>query len=208
MPVVQSTQDHRVTKSMSCSIELTLIQEFSRSADAELAQECSDMINLSYSIQMQADALTERLKFSKAGSLDNYHAELLEQKESHERELSTLQSKKWELDQEQGRVSGHIQAARSALSNHRSAKPNPKLTKKIDLIQWEETERSLLLKVDAAQREQSELNLMYADHNNDVNVVGNKLRVTMAEIELTWNRLQRLRGSTAVHCDPATGLAS
>ena len=85
MPVVQSTQNHVVSQNLICSIDLTLIQESSRGADAELAQECNDLIGLSYSVQMQADALTERLKFSKAGSLENYHAELLEQKESHER---------------------------------------------------------------------------------------------------------------------------
>lgn len=208
MPVVQSTQNHVVSQNLTCSIDLTFIREFSRGADTELAQECSDMINLSYTVQMQADALTKRLKFAKAGSLERYHAELLEQKESHERELSKLQTKKWELDREQSRASGRMQQARTALSNHRSAKLSPKLTKKSDLIRWEETERSLSAKVDEAQREQSDLNLMYADHNHDVETVGNMLRVTMAEIELAWNRLQRLRGSTEAHCDPATGLAS
>jgi chromosome segregation ATPase len=157
---------------------------------------------------MQADALTERLKFSKAGDLESYHQELLNSKEMFEKELTILRSKKWELDQEQGRVSGRIQAARSALGNHRSVKPNPKLTKKSDLIQWEETERSLSAKVDAVQREQGDLNLMYGDHNHDVEVVGNKLRVAMAEIELTWNRLQRLRGSNEPIMDRTTGLAS
>lgn len=213
MPVMQSTEDNRISTKTVCSIELTTIIEAQRfHSDPDLRAEATKIVNAAYTLQQETIALAERLKVETIADLENKWAEELTLKSQLEDELKTANLKTYEFTAEAGRINGRAQQASFRLQEHLALKKTwvEALLSPKDRLAWESKLAELQGAVEASRKESADLQLMVNCHNEDLSVLANRIRVTTASAVYLFSKIQRLKGNAEpiLNSPGSHGLAS
>ncbi len=210
MPVLQSTQDHRILTKTVCSIDLTMIIEAQRfHSDPDVKAEATALVSAAYQCQADIESLVDRLKVETIADLENKWADALTLKSQLEDELKTANLKTYEFTAEAGRISGRANRL-IRLREHLALKKTwvEALLSRKDRLAWESKLAELQATVEASRKESADLQLMVNCHNEDLSVLANRIRVTTASAVYLFNKIQRLKGNADPIPDGATGLAS
>jgi chromosome segregation ATPase len=208
MPVTQVTQSNIAVFKTPCNIDLTALSGAKLNhPDPAIREQASNLINQAFSIQAEVDAMTERLKVETLSELEDRHVGLLLEKERLESELKTLGLRRYEFDNETARINGRLHKAQVDLDTHHSTKKqmNPMFTLPATKHAWQEKESGLIAAVEAVRQDQRELSGMIAEWNEEAASAAYRVRVKVAEIEVIYNRLEKVRGNPSGR-DRATGL--
>jgi hypothetical protein len=208
MGVIQAIQDNRVSSRTICTIELTALVDANLTGDESTRNEATELINRAYQIQSDCAALAERLKTETLAELETRHVNLLVEHAELNKQFEALRNRKCEFDGEALRVNGRAHYVQVELETHRSSKKNwvEMLVLPAQRQAFAVKEQQLLEKLEAVRNEQRELNGLIAAWQEDISAMAYRLRCKLADIELVWNKLQKMRGKAAGN-DRATGLS-
>ena len=208
--IAHSTQDNRVSSKTICSINLSMIVDAKLHGDAETMREATEIINSAYSLQQQADELTQRLTVETIASLESRWADALILKEKLDDELRTENLKSYQFQNEAGRISGRLQQARNRLSEHLLTRKKwiAALTSPSTVQQWEAKKGQLEKTIKEIETENADLQIEVNEFNADLEKIAYKLRTTIAEEQHLYAKISRMKGSNEIQHDRATGLAT
>jgi chromosome segregation ATPase len=204
----QSSQNNIVSSRTICTIELTALVAAKLTGDESTRNEVTELINQAYQLQSACAALSEKRKTETLTSLEERHVDLLMEHSELNKQFEALKNRQYEFDGEAGRVNGRARHAQVELETHRSSKKNwvEMLVLPAHRQEFAAKEQQLIDKLESVRNEQGELKGLIAAWQEDVSAMAYKLRCKLADVEVVWNKLQKMRGKAAGN-DRATGLS-